>query len=322
MSIPRQVEEAATLAEELHGRMFQANPDPNEVQDEGQQEEVQAAEEVTVEETAPPTNDKKEDEETYKARYYSLKGMYDADVPRLHKELKELKTRVFERLGDVSAPVEQQVPTNPDIEELARYREEYGEDLIKMARLVARAELEPLVKQKIDPMQQQVEDVSETQIRVAKQNFQQYLDKAVDGDWRSFWLQENPKFDAFLDSTDPYGLYTYREIADKYNTDWNADGLANLFNLYLKQQGQTAPPAQEVEPPKRTAAPNPAQQALVAPSRSTQNTPPATQDKRIWTNEIMKEFERNERAGKYTQEEADAIWADLLSAPKENRFRH
>lgn len=330
--LPKQVEEAANLAEELHGRMF--TPESEEVNQEAAQEEPKTEpaqeenqEQEPVQAEAQPQPERKEDEETYKARYYTLKGMYDAEVPRLHKELKEFKSQVFERLGAVDKTVEPQKAEDNAIEEqLKKYREEYGDDLIQMARLIAQSEIKPLLRQTIEPVQKQVEEVSETQLKAAQENFLTYLDSKVEGDWRSFWMNHDPEFDAFLEKKDPYGLYSYKQLIDQFGQAWDADGVANIFNTFLKEKQPAAdldvPAVLEVPKKKETPPPSPAQEALVAPPRSTQHTPPAPQDKRIWTQSMIREFEKADRAGKYDEATSQAMWQDLLSAPAENRIRN
>jgi hypothetical protein len=240
--------------------------------------------------------------------------MYDADVPRLHKELKELKSKVFERLGEAAQPKDEP-KEDPLAEKLTKYREEYGDDLIEMARLIARSEFEPFLKQQIAPVEEKIQNISETQVAAAQEEFKKYLDSHVKGDWRSVWSADNQAFIEFLSQKEPYGLYTYGDLVDKYNNDWDADGISNILNTFLEKNAPAAPPA-----PKQQAK-DPAKDAIVAPSRSTQTTTPTSQEKRIWTQDMIREFERNDRANKYDAETSQAMWEDLLSAPSENRIR-
>jgi len=76
MAIPAQVVEAGELAEQLHAQMF------NTEQEEYSNDEPEGA----VDE---PEVD--EEEAKFEQRYKSLKGKYDSEVPRLSRELRELK---------------------------------------------------------------------------------------------------------------------------------------------------------------------------------------------------------------------------------------
>jgi hypothetical protein len=60
---------------------------------------------------------------------------------------------------------------------------------------------------------------------------------------------------------------------------------------------------------------------MVAPRRSTQHVAPVVEDKRIWTPEMMKDFQKADMRGEYDAATSAAMWADLMAAPKENRFR-
>lgn len=315
MSLPKQVEENATLAEELHGRMF-ADPKVEEVQEEPQGKQEEAQEEEAVEEP------KVDEEETYRKRFESLQGKYNAEVPRLHGELKQLKEMVFQRLGEVAKPDEPkpEAKTDPYKDKIEKYREEYGEDLLEMARTLARIEFEERLGDKLKPVQEQVASVEETQIKAAQSNFMSHLDSQVKGDWRGLLYGEGEATAAFLASPDPSGLYTMGDLIEAYSEKWDADKLVKLLNNHFEAITPKEEPP-KVEPPAQPKKPNPAKEALVAPSRQTPHNTPAAEDKRVWTRETMAEFQKLDRQGKYSPEESQALWADLLSAAGENRIR-
>lgn len=299
MSLPKQVEEAAQMAEELHSQITGQ-----------QQEEVEQHEETeeTQEEAKDvPHDDDVEELRKFKEKYLVLQGKYDAEVPRLHNELKEFKQSVFERLQQ--APKEQEQTPKED-DRLAKFREEYGEDFVENIRELFKREVDPVLRQVVDPVQKQISSVEDTQVQAAQQNFMNYLDTKVDGDWRSLWSGQDPKFVEFLKSPDPSGYYTYGDLAQMANDNWDADRLGRIFNDYLASSQ-----------PKRVNKPNPAQEAMVAPSRNTARTAPEANDKRIWTSDMIKQFELDDRRKKYDAETSKAMWDDLLSAMNEGRIR-
>jgi len=319
MSLPRQVEEAADLAEQLHGRMF--NPDPQE--DEGVQQGEEASdedlestsEEESVEqdeEADVPHDDDLDELRKFKARYLSLKGKYDSEVPRLHQDLKELKQSVFEKLEQTVAQ-KQVTQAAPVEDKVGQYFSEYGEDFVENLKMLIQAEAEAKIRESIKPVQEQVLSVEDTQTKAAQQSFMGYLDETVKGDWKALWEGNDPKFIEFLQSPDPSGLYTYGDLVQQYNNNWDADRLSKVFNLYIDASHPAKPAKQE--------APNPAKTAMVAPSRNTQHATPAASDKLTWTGETIKEFQMNDRRGKYTPEVSKQMWDDLLSAMAENRIR-
>ena len=317
MGVPTQVDEAAELAEQLHERLFS---DSGNVEDEvvdtdedNEDREANNDDEDDSNEYDVPPDDDIEELRKFKARYLSLKGKYDAEVPRLHSELKEFKQNVFDRLESMTTKPKAEPQGEPD--EIARFKEEYGEDFVENLRKFIRLESKSELADTITSVQQQVSSVEETQVKVAQENFKNYIDSQVKGDWRSAWEGKDPKFIEFLQKPDPSGLYTYADLVQAYNDAWDADKLSKVFNLYY---ADTQKPEVDTRPKKE---PNPAQQAMVAPSRNNVHTVPNTNDKQIWTQDSIKEFQRLDRQGKYTSEVSKAMWDDLLSAMSEGRIK-
>lgn len=297
MSLPKQVEEAAQMAEELHSQIT------------GQQtEEVEQHEEAEQEDQPDvPHDDDVEELRKFKDKYLVLQGKYDAEVPRLHNELKEFKQSVFERLQQ---PIKQQEQTPAVDDRLAKFREEYGEDFVENIKELFRAEVDPLLKKTMEPVQKHVQSVEDTQVQAAQQNFANYLDSKVNGNWRDLWAGKDQKFVEFLQQPDPSGYYTYGDLAQMANDNWDADRLGKIFNDYL-----------ESSQPKQVKKQNPAQEAMVAPSRTTTHTTPSANDKRVWTQDMIAQFQTDDRRGKYDPDTSKAMWDDLLAAMAENRIR-
>ncbi len=310
MSLPKQVEEAAELAEELHEKMFSQEKEEDTQEVEEVEEEVQKdVEQDDVE--AVPHDDDIEELRKFKARYLSLQGKYNAEVPRLQHELHDLKQSVFEKLEQRTAQPQQTPAPVPD--KYSAFAEEYGEEFVGRLRELIEIEAERKIRETIQPVQQHVASVEDTQIKAAQQSFIGYLDQAVNEnvDWRKMWSGEDPKFMEFLQQPDPSGLYTYGDLAQAYNNNWDADRLAKIFNMYAEAQA----------PPARPSKPNPAKEAMVAPSRNTNHTVPQSTNKQIWTSDSIKQFQIKDRRGDFSPEESKAMWDDLLSAPSENRIR-
>jgi len=294
--LPKQVEEAAQMAEELHGMIT------------GQQEvqHEEPVEEQPVQQEQPAQQDEDIEElRKFKDRYLVLQGKYDAEVPRLHSELKEFKQAVFEKLSQQAAPQEEeQKPQNP---RLAKFLEEYGEDFVENIKELLRSEVNPVLQSAVEPVKQQINEIESSQIQAAQQNFMNFLDSKVDGDWRSLWSGQDPKFVEFLQKPDPSGYYTYAELAQMANNNWDGEKLSRIFNDYLGTQN------------KRQNSP--VRDALVAPSRNTSRTSPSGNEKTIWTQDAIKQFEIDDRRGKYDADTSKAMWNDLLSAMSEGRIR-
>jgi len=314
MGTPSQVEEAAVLAEKLHQDMFSIKPEEEEVEpieDEDPVEEIEE-EEIAEEEEVLPHDDDLDELRKFKSRYLSLKGKYDAEVPRLQHELKDLKTSVFEKLSSIAEkPAETPKEQIKQDDIITKMKEEYGEDFIDGIYKIAEHIADQKVKSSSDAVQEKITSVEDAQFKVAQENFKGYLDTKVTGDWRALWEGKDPKFTEYLQKPDPSGLYTYGELVQMYNDQWDADKLAIVINSYLGTKKET----------KKETKPNAERDALVAPSRSTHSLTPSVEDKEIWTKDSIKAFERDDRQSKYTPEESQKLWADLLSAANEGRIR-
>ena len=312
MGTPSQVSEAAELAEKLHQEMFSQDSE-EDIKPEDVEEKVEEEPEVDEEEEEViPHDDDLEELRKFKSRYLSLKGKYDAEVPRLQHELKDLKTSVFEKLSTIAEkPAETKVEQNKQDDIVAKMKEEYGEDFIDGIYKIAEHIADLKVKTSSDAVQEKLTSVEDTQLKVAQENFKSYLDTKVTGDWRALWEGKDPKFIEHLQKPDPSGLYTYGDLVQMYNDQWDGDKLAIVINNYLDtKKGK-----------KEVTKPNPERDALVAPSRSTHVTTPNVEDKEIWTKASIKEFERQDRQSKFAPEESQRLWNDLLTAASEGRIR-
>lgn len=317
MGTPSQVEEAAALAEKLHQEMYSHDEEEKEeiesedVEEEVKDEEYVEEEEIDEDEVVPHDDDLDELRK-FKARYLSLKGKYDAEVPRLQHELKDLKTSVFEKLSSIAEkPAETQKEQDKQDDIITKMKEEYGEDFIDGIYKIAEHIADKKVKSSSDAVQEKITSVEDAQLKVAQENFKGYLDNKVEGDWRALWDGKDPKFIEYLQKPDPSGLYTYGELVQMYNDQWDADKLAIVINGYLGIK----------KAKKDVIKPNAERDALVAPNRSAHTVTPNAEDKKIWTKDSIKEFERQDRRNKYTPEDSQNLWADLLSAASEGRIR-
>ena len=305
--VPNSINEAADLAEQLHAKMY---PQEEAVDEAIPEEPVDNSQDVNNDDDRDvPHDDDIAELRKFKDKYLSLKGKYDSEVPTLHKELKEFKQNVFERLEQTRQPE----PDAPAVDKFAKFKEEYGEDLFEAIKDLASQQAEERFKTALQPVQQQVSSVEETQIKSAQNNFVNYLDQTVKGDWQNLWAGNDPKFIEFLQQPDPSGLYTYGDLVQVYNDNWDADKLTKVFNHYFDVNSVQKTPEPRV--------PRPEQNAMVAPSRSTQHVSPATNDKQIWTQAAMNEFQAKDRRGAYSSEESKAMWDDLLAAMGEGRIR-
>lgn len=303
--IPSQVEEAAELAEKLFEQMNRSTKDEDE--------EIESDEADTSDTDEDEIDEEDEDEDEgeeeldpkelkkWRDRYLTLQGKYNAEVPRLASQLKELQ----EQLISASTKKEVAEETSDDSEE-DDFEAVYGADFVENIRKL----INKTVQQEIKPVTEKVDLVETTQRNDAAESFKSYLDENAEG-WRDLWEGKDKGFIKFLEQPDPSGLYTNGELLGMYNERWDADKMVKLFNLY---KGEKAPTKQKESLSKE-------QEAMIAPSRSKTNNEPASKEKKIWTQDAIKEFEQKDRQGKYSDEESQSMWADLLAAANEGRIR-
>ena len=224
-----------------------------------------------------------------------------------------MKDEIFARIGEIadakSAPDKKEEQTS---EMLEKFKEEYGDDYYSMLQEIIKQEVSPLLKDTIKPVEQKVERVSESQSEVAKNEFAKALDDNVTGDWRNALDGKDDGFLAFLEESDPTGLYTNAELFDLFNSKWQPEKMATLMNMYF---GEKTP---EEEPKKKK--PSPDEEALVAPSRKTKHKTPSTEEQRVWTAKSIEEFKLADRQGRFSAEESTKMWDDLLLALSQNRI--
>jgi hypothetical protein len=298
---PSQVDEAAELAEQLYKKMY---PDaeeekevPAETHSEDEPEDTSDEDEPDEDEEEEPEVDPKELKK-WRDRYLTLKGKYDAEVPRLASQVKDLMEKATS--GTPKEKVE------PDAKnEIDEFEEVYGTDFVNKIRKVIDQE----VQTRIHPVTEKVDSIATMQDEAASESFKSYLDDNAVG-WRDLWDGKDKGFIKFLGQKDPMGLNTYGEYLTRFNNDWDAEGMTKIFNIY-----------KENKPTKKSNDLSKEQEAMIAPSRTKSTNTPTAGEKTIWTEETMKQFESDDRNGKYSDEESQAKWADLLAAASEGRIR-
>ena len=326
--LPREAQEQADLAEQLHATLFPQGTPPTEAPTDAVVEPTLNTAPTATEEpvVVPPTEIPQvdEEEERYRDRYMSLKGKYDAEVPRLASELRELRNE----LTQFKTTPKQDLPPvdNTTDDRIEKLRTEYGDDFIEDWKALIAKE----IKSAIEPIKQQTQIVEESQAQVAQREFITALNQASPTGWENLWeshvqaknglAPQDPAFTAFLSKQDPNGFYTYGEILDQANLNWDANKMAKVYKLYVDSKTpQVQPVTQQTLQP--TAPITPAQEAMVAPARTTTQPTPVTDDSIIWTSTMINDFKRDDRLGKYSKEDSDALWDDLVLAPSQGRIR-
>lgn len=334
MALPAQVrkqsEAVNKLYEELNtgteqqGQEAEAVQEPTE--DLGAARQADSAEEQAPKpqgnEHAPAVHD--DEEETYERRYKSLQGMYNAEVPRLHAEKRELTKRVqqLEQLiaSMNAAPAQPQAPAEKLITE--QDIEDYG-DSIEVMRKVFREEmyskdteineLKQLVRQMQGTVVPQVHQLSQNYAVSSEQRFWADLQTAVP-DWQD--INSSQEFQSWLLEVDPLTGIPRQTYLDDAQRTMDARRVANFFTAWKGMTGKSDA--------RTPAAPQPATELerQVAPGKGRSGGTKTQGEAKTYTSDDIKKFFSDVQKGKYRGKEAerDRIERDIFAAQREGRI--
>lgn len=332
MSIPKQVqkqsEEVQELYKQINGQTEEAQATAEAAPEEAVNDVAEPIPSDSVEEQAPQSEpqeqvesgDQEPKEADWQQKYRSLQGMYNADVPRLNAENRDLASRVSQLEGLLSTMQEpaQQTPavaekliTDDDVKE-------YG-DSIAVMRKAAREEVAQEIaqlRQQVGQLQgvlPQVQQVQAQQKKSGEQTFWNTIASEVPN-WSD--INNDPDFQSWLLAIDPLtgiSRQTYLEDAQK-NLD--ASRVVNFFRTWEGENGKTN--TAQVD---RTAQQSQLQKQ-VAPGRSRNNGVKASGQNRTYTPNDIQEFYSDVRKGKYKgrDDERGRIERDIFAAQQEGRI--
>ncbi|MEM5400857.1 hypothetical protein [Paraburkholderia unamae] len=247
-------------------------------------------------------------------KYSTLKGMYDADVPRLHaqnRELKEQLSALEAKVATLSAPKPEPAPklvTDQD-------RESFGPDLVALMERAAKEATAPLLqeiaalKSSNAQLQSQVGSTAQQSTQTLHNQFVSKLEQLVP---EVHQMNTDEGFIAWLREVDPvYGIP--RQMAlNKANQDKDAGRCAAIFNAY---KATKAPAADATRNAKNELA------RQVTPARTRAASEPVAQQPIIWTQESITHFYEQARRGAIPADEVARLEADLHAATVEGRVR-
>jgi len=326
-AVQQQLEEADRIAAELGGEKTgegSSETNPNNQQSDPVEPQVPQQD--------PPPSDPSPDntvsqesktqeipEEKWAHKYHTLKGMYDAEVPRLHSQVREMQTQIQQLITE-KAQVETRVAEVPKVESLItdEDKEAFGPDLIDLINRATESKVATLrdreadLLQKISKLEGQLGTVTERQGVSDKDRFLMGLGQQV-SDWEA--INVDPNFIAWLQEVDPvYGLPKNVALTTAYE-NLDVSRVASIFNTYK----------QTLAPVQTQAAPAKRQQELqrqVAPTRTRSTSSPNDNlDKPVYTNGDIEKFYTDWRRGYYTDDEAASMESQIHAAIAEGRVR-
>jgi hypothetical protein len=316
MALPRQVEAQLRELEALEKQLAEGNnpapADPNPQPAEPPQDpQPQPAEPKPVEPTPTPTEPVVA-EEKWEQKYKTLKGMYDAEVPRLHADLRELKAQVDSlRKASETKPVEPAKPAAPTKLVTDADVEAFGQDLIEVQRKVAR-EVASEFRGELDAMRAENEKLREqltsTGTQVSEASFEQRLYRMVP-DFEA--VNADPKWIAWLNEVDPLLRAPRSSVAQQAFNQGDAEGVAHYVTMFKQTIAPVEQKADKTEELERQLQPN----------RGATSAPPTSQKGKVYTNaDIEKMFRKAADLGTKGQTDAaKKLEAEIDAAFMEGR---
>ena len=312
MNLPRAVIEAERKAEEALQRLQaarqpqQSQPDEETPPGDPQPPTPDAASETPAPAAdpapAPTATPPGEGDDKWEARYKTLHGKYNAEVPRLHAALKERDSKLNSLTEEVEAL--KAAVSNPR-ESLIKPEEvnEFGEPLVDLIRRAARDEM-AAKDAEIAALKREVESVKTSTVENKEVSFYDKLNSAVP-DWMA--INDDPDFHAWLGEVDDLTGAQRQEILSAAEGKRDADRVARFFKAFKKVQET------------KSAAATASLDSQVAPVASRVDEPP--KGKKIWTRAEIADFYARDRRGELTEEQSAAIDKEVQLAIRERRVR-
>lgn len=303
--LPRAVIEAERKANEALERI-QAARNPQQVADSAPEHQPPADQTQAVNNSPTPPADPtpapapQGDEDKWEARYKTIAGKYNAEVPRLHQQIKERDSELKalkDRMDLLEAAASKEPLVKP--EEV----QEFGEPLVDLIRRAAREEVGSKDVE-IQQLKSKLDRFESTSTANTEANFYKELATAVP-DWMA--INDDPDFHAWLREDDELTGYQRQQLLGQAESNRDAVRVAKFFSAYKKIQHGTA-----------VAASN-SLESQVAPT-STRTDPPQP-GKKIWTRAEIADFYARDRRGEYSEEDSVAIDQEIQNAITERRVR-
>ena len=324
-TLPKQVQKQSEAVQELYKELNseQAQDESADVKEDADSVEEQAVQSEPQEQVAEDN----QEEETVEQRYKTLQGMYNAEVPRLHAEKRDMANRVSQLeqlLAGMQQPKTEPVPkaeapkliTDADVEE-------YGDSIEVMRRVskeetsAAEQKLKQLEKQ-IEALQTnvlpRVEQVAANQVKTSEQAFWSELSTTVP-DWRD--MNDNQDFQNWLLEIDPLTGISRQTYLEDAQRNLDVGRVSNFFNTWKENNGGVSN-AQ----PNRKAQASTELERQVSPGKSKSTGKPQSNSGKTYSTDDIKSFFDEVRKGNYRnkEEERDRIERDIFAAQREGRI--
>lgn len=282
--------------------------------------------------TKPSTNepaDGGENPEDFAQKYRTLQGKYNAEVPTLTAQVRELTQRL-DQTHQLLATMQQASPANsgqsaapvvPKSLLTDQEREEYGESIDIMRKVSEEivspyrdeiGRLNSVIQQMQGQVMPRVEQLSRQQTQSAEQGFWASLTDMVPN-WRE--VNDNPDFQTWLLETDPLTGTTRQSYLDDAQAKLDARRVASFFSAWGGTPGNTA----QSNRASQTAS---ELERQVAPGRGRTSSPPTGNQQKTYTQADVAKFYDDVRKGAYKGRDEDRARTerDIFAAQAEGRI--
>lgn len=289
--------------------------------------------EDTGHEQAPAVEAESGDHRDWEQQYNTLKGKYDAEVPRLSRENRELANRLQsleEMLSSLNSRSQQ--PVQPEQPQQAAKTsgvtpqdiEDYGQDFFDMltrhSKGVVSQELNGL-RRELNEIKRRLGSVDTTVRKTSQEKVFDALDKRVEG-WRE--INESQSFLDWLSLHDPYAGRPRQDLLNEAFQRHDAERVVAFFEGYKQENAtvqQAHQPPQQTQPNKGQGARRQRVETMVEPGGGRTGSTDAPNEKPVYTQADISKFYRDVREGKISGERKDAKERDILAAASEGRIR-
>ena len=330
MSLPKQVQAMADEAERLQNQIAGVEPEQTEqppaeeasTEPQGEQSVAEQVEAPVLEPEAPKPEAITSDDATWERRYKTIQGKYNAEVPRLNADLKDLRNQLTTALAQIDELKSRTARTTEPSQPLVTDKdvEAFGSDLIDVIDRKAREVASQMVgtemaelKAENQRLHDQLSGVTERQVSNDRRAYFAELARIVP-DYEAINVDEG--FLGWLSEVDPLSGMTRQDyLTNAWNT-FDVQRTAALFNTYKQM---TAPP-----PAPAPAAAKQQLQRQVAPGTSkVSTTAPTNTADRVWSMNEIDQFYKAVARGEYRGSEAEQvrIEAEIDQAVAEGRIR-
>lgn len=341
-ALPKAVRDQVKLADKIVAEVYGEDGKIKEPE-QPKVDDTPAPEPEKKPEAAPKVDDKPADpapqQVDWEHKFKVLQGKYNAEVPRLQKQLASAETDTREtaqRIANLEGmiatlqAVKADPPPPPTPAVSDEEREQFGDDLIDLIKRVSLNATLPEIESHLKPLEGRVKQVDEkvahSEQTVAESKRQQVFDRlaAAVPNWDK--QNENPEFLEWLDQEEGMSgkprAYFLTE-AMKLN---NADVVIRYFTGFQSENTADDPPE-----PTPVTDPTPEPQVkledLSAPGTPQTGTASAPNEsgKRVWTRADIARFyaDRNQfvKKGKPIPKELQKLERDIFAAQSEGRVR-